>query len=111
MSDDRVYNLPEAQESIATVADSINRWRDPETYNFGGQIFFWICPGYYFTGGEKKTKALHATYVGSNADDVSHTKPLAPTAPTAPIRKSRKKDLPLALVHSLLIWNSVSLLS
>lgn len=40
MSDDRVYNLPEAQESIATVADSIDRWRDPETYNFGGQIFF-----------------------------------------------------------------------
>ena len=28
MSDDRIYDLPDDQESIATVADSIDRWRD-----------------------------------------------------------------------------------
>lgn len=28
MLDDRIYNLPDDPESIATVADSIDRWRD-----------------------------------------------------------------------------------
>lgn len=28
MSDDRIYDLPDDQESIATAADSIDRWRD-----------------------------------------------------------------------------------